>query len=255
MMPPAVNLLLLALACYWWRRRPRLAIVLASVAVMTLYLLSTSLVSTALLQGLEQRYPALLVQRTFAQQMDIPDAIVVLGGGRTPNALEYGGADDVSLSTLQRLQYGAYLHRLSGAPLLVSGGILYDKTETESEAALMARVLARDFQVQARWLEELSRNTRENARYSAELLQAQGIKRIWLVTQAWHMPRSVDAFTHYGFSVVAAPTGFSRLPADGSLVAGLIPRARHLTESELALQEWLGITYYRLQAVLGISAL
>ena len=54
----------------------------------------------------------------------------------------------------------------------------------------MKQVLEREFQVPVTWVEETSRNTLENARGSFQVLGAAGIRRVYLVTHAWHMPRA-----------------------------------------------------------------
>ena len=48
-------------------------------------------------------------------------AVVILGGGVRRNAPEYGG-DTLATLTLERVRYGARVARLTGLPVLVSGG-------------------------------------------------------------------------------------------------------------------------------------
>jgi uncharacterized SAM-binding protein YcdF (DUF218 family) len=47
-------------------------------------------------------------------------------------------------------------------------------------------------------LETRSRNTRENARYSAQLLDARKMHHILLVTSALHMERAMGEFSAQG---------------------------------------------------------
>lgn len=247
LLPPALNVLLFLAAWVCWRRFPRLARLMALVSLLSFYALSTPMVSVALMETLEQQYPALSLEGAKA-----PDAIVILGGGRNPDAPEFGG-DTVSSPTLLRLRYGAYLYRYSQAPVLVSGGRVYG--ESKSEADLMAQTLAQDFNVPTQWREDRSRNTHENAKYTAELLLAEERKHIWLVTQAWHMPRSLAAYQAYGLDVTPAPTAFTRRPSPDTALSNSIPRARHLAESAWAMHEWLGIAYYRIMASVAVDAL
>src|SRR5690606_38101425 len=144
-----------------------------------------------------EREPVLVPQEwpTLGQRAD---AIVVLGAGREQNDPAWG-EDQPGLLAIERVRYAARLAKASGLPLLTSGGLHFG--EPPSEAALMADTLIRDLGVPVRWREERSRTTWENARYSAEMLRAHGIRRVVLVTQAWHMPRARWSFEAVGFEV------------------------------------------------------
>ena len=135
-------------------------------------------------------------------------AIVVLGGGRYADAPEYGG-DTVGVQTLERLRYAAALHRRTKLPVLVSGGSPFDEETTEAQ--LMRRVLEKDFGIEVKWVEDQSDNTIENAQRTKLMLTGAGIKRAYLVTHAWHMPRARWAFVNAGVDIVPAPMGFTTL--------------------------------------------
>ena len=62
---------------------------------------------------------------------------------------------------------------------------------------------------EAIWLQTESRNTYEDAVYSARLLKDKGVRRILLVTSAWHMPRSLGLFQAQGLEVVPLPVDFT----------------------------------------------
>lgn len=240
-LPPGL-FIVMALAGLWWRRRrPRSgnAVVLASLALF----LAASLppVSGSLLRSLEV-YPALAGAPTF----DTRSAIVVLGGGRYPRAPEYGGADTVSGPVLERLRYAAWLHRRSRLPILVAGGNLIPGDTPESE--VIAQALRDDFGLAPRWLETGSRTTRENARGSARLLAADGIRRVYLVTHAWHMRRAVAAFRNAGLEVVAAPTMFSTAAETRGTLLYWLPTMAALQGTYTALYEYLGALWYRVSA-------
>ena len=55
-------------------------------------------------------------------------------------------------------------------------------------------------------LEERSRNTRENAEFTAGLLKEYRVQRVLLVTSALHMRRAVGEFERAGVDVVPAAT-------------------------------------------------
>jgi uncharacterized SAM-binding protein YcdF (DUF218 family) len=170
------------------------------------------------------------------EQLRGAQAIVVLAGGRNRAAPEWGG-QTVGIFSLQRLRYGAHLARSTGLPLLVAGG---DPERLKlAEATLMQQTLEREFGVTPRWVETGSDTTRENARFSAVILAQEKITRIVLVTDAFHMRRSLAQFRATGLEVVAAPTGF--LSRSELLLVNFFPTAESLRISSIALREWLAI--------------
>ena len=171
--------------------------------------------------------------------MDAADAIVVLGGGLYVNAPEYG-RDTIGGQSLDRVRYGAYLHRLSGKPLLVTGG--RPKQTELSEAEAMRNALEREFGVAVRWVEDRSLNTRENADFSRAILEADGMNNILLVTQASHMTRAVSEFERVGFRVIPAPTKF-RMKSSLSFF-DFLPSASAMSSTARSLHEWLGMAWY-----------
>ena len=231
-LPPA-NLFLVAVVALIirqrWRRTGDLLLILTAVCF---YLLCTPVVSALLIRGLHQSEPL----AEASEQIEGVEAIVVLSADVLETAPEYGGATVGGL-TLQRLRYGAHLHRLTGLPILVTGGSL-GNAETAA-GALMAKSLEEDFGLSARWQETASLNTSENAVRSAEILEPEGVRRILLVTHAWHMPRAVPLFKYAGFEVVPAPTGFITFPSDLTLES-FLPSSSGLSVSWFAVYEYLG---------------
>ncbi len=210
-------------------------ITILGISTALLIALSLPLTAHQLMAGLEI-YPALKDPLPRGQR-DSPEAIVILAGGRYPDAAEYD-AETVDSSTLERLRYGAFLYRKTGLPILVSGGAA--RGENTTEAKLMRAALLQDFSVPVKWLEARSRDTIENARFSRELLQAAGVKRIYLVTHAWHMRRAVQLFEKTGLTVVPAPTVFTTLSRREYNITGYLPAAYALQLSSIALHERLG---------------
>jgi uncharacterized SAM-binding protein YcdF (DUF218 family) len=239
-LPPGGLLLLWLLGLLLLRRSPLAGRLLLWGGLVLAYLAATPLVSGQLLQQL-QSYPALdaaAIDNSPAQ------AIVVLGSERYRDAPEYG-SDTVGKRTLVRIRYAAHLHRETGLPILVSGGHVL-RADGESLARTMAASLAADFGITEVWLEERSRNTAENARFSHSLLREQGIERVFLVTHAFHMPRAVQAFARTGLEVTPAPTHFY-LPRERNVVLGLLPSAGAAYGTYLALHEQGGRLWYRLR--------
>ncbi len=208
-------------------RRRRAGRVLAWVGALEMALLSLPVVSGTLLASLEHGLP--LVPPADAP----PRAIIVLGGEREHGA---DGRDGVGPLTLERLRAGAELARSTGLPLLVTGGGGPDQVPL---AVLMAQTLARDFATPVRWIEPHAADTRENARDSAALLAAGGIRSAWVVTQAWHERRAMLAFSRTGLRATASPVRLDAMP--GGRFSDYVPDVAAWTDAYFALHEWIGI--------------
>ncbi|MFP5427031.1 MAG: YdcF family protein [Gammaproteobacteria bacterium] len=241
LLPPGL-LFLLLLAAWWLRkRRPRLALACFVLGLGGLWLMSLPWVVEHAARQLETEQALSLEQ--WSGLAARADAIVVLGAGRERGDPAWGGQDQPTGTALERMRYAAQLAKASGLPVLISGGLHYGTPP--SEAQLMADRLRDDFGVQVKWKEEGSRTTWENAQMSAQVLQPLGIRRVVVVTQAWHMQRSRWSFERAGFEVVAAPVGF--LGQDHARpFAGLLPDSRAVWQSGQLLNEAVGLVGYRL---------
>ncbi len=109
--------------------------------------------------------------------------------------------------------------------VVVSGGRRWGRTvEAVAMAeALVARGVAQDRIV----LELLSLSTVENARFSAELLRAAGIRRAAVVTCDWHARRALRSFAAFGVEAFAVPA-----PSPGATAWTRLVRLAHETASE-----------------------
>jgi uncharacterized SAM-binding protein YcdF (DUF218 family) len=223
-LPPTGALFIALLGLLLLKARPRLARVLLISGVGALWLFSTPIVSDAMTRIVE-RYPAVDLQQAASAQ-----AIVILGGGgQREFAPEYAGpAAEPYL--LERLSYGAYLSHKTGLPVLVTG--------FWTEASAMHDTLQRNFGIEARWVDSHSYDTYLNAKNSARLLQADGIRRVVLVTRATHMGRSVHEFTAAGLDVVPAPVGVLSTRELG--LYWFLPSAEAMQRSHAAIYEMLG---------------
>ncbi len=241
--PPAINILLVLLGL-WFLRRRRLwpGRLLIAFSLLSLWGLSTPLGSGLLAAGLERDRPLPVADKA---RWEGAQAIVVLGGGRDV-APEMGGIDVPNYWTASRLRYAAWLYRQTALPLAVSGGIVQAR-ETETEAAVMARSLQQDYIVNVRWQEGRSRTTWENAQYTRELLEPEGVKKIVLVTQSLHMCRARMIFEHFGFAVVAAPVDFDHEADAKPWWLQMTPNLMAFVRSAQALHEYGGLLSYRLR--------
>lgn len=239
MLPPASLFLLIVLGLLVWRRWPCAGKPMAGCGVLALAFLSTGAGAGFLVRPLEgQTMPLQAPEKAGAQ------AIVVLAAGRMRRAPEYGDRDIPDYIALARLRYAAHLERRTRLPLLVSGGIVGGPAST-SLADGMTTALREDFGVPVKWVEGSSRDTAENAAFSAALLRADGVRKILLVTDAMHMARARVAFERAGLEVVDAPTMFFGQQAQGP--AAWIPSGEGMRRSWHAAYELLGGVWYRLR--------
>lgn len=227
---PPTSLVLLALVGLWLsKKHPKAGRTLAVLSLCTLLTLSLPVTGNALLHSLETQPP--ISQEQLAQAQ----VIVILGGGKNEHAPEFNDQDTVSRWTLERLRYGACLQRQTGKPILVSGGAPFGG---RAEAEAMAESLKRDFHAKDILSEDRSRDTAENAEFSAQMLQQRGITRIALVSQAWHLPRAAQLFEQQGLTVTPAPTGYTQ--EEDEPILRWLPKASALEKSAIALKEYLG---------------
>lgn len=240
-MPPANLLLLIGVGWLLARRWPRLGRALSASGVVVLLVISTNAGARLLLTPLENMTTPFDYRQPSAAQ-----AIVVLGAGSVEAAPEYGGLDVPDQVALVRLQYAAHLQHATGLPLMTSGGNGAPQRGVEPKAAMMARVLRDDFRTPVAWVEDQSADTAENARFSARILKAAGVRRVLLVTQAMHMPRSQAEFVRSGIEVVPAPTLFYSRATWSPFM--LVPTASGLYRSFYAVHEWVGLGWYWLRA-------
>ncbi|MEB3357240.1 MAG: YdcF family protein [Synechococcales bacterium] len=238
--------LLVALITVW--KRPRIAAVSITLALLVLGLAGNAWVSASLVRSLE-------VQHVPTAELPNADAIVVLGGSVRPQVpprpwVEVSEEGDRPL-------YGALLYREGKAPrVILSGGRISWMSDGSPESEDMATILkAMGVPAEAILQDPDSLNTYENAVNVKQILEENGMNRILLVTSALHMPRSLMIFRKLGIEAIAAPTDFwelrqveeESLPTIRALLIKAIPDASNLESFTRALKEYIGIVVYRLR--------
>lgn len=216
-------------------KRPRTAWLLVLAASFWLALWSTPWASNALRLALESRYPPVPVAATPPAP-----AIVLLSGGIAPPAQ---GQEHPNLNeAADRIWHAARLYRAGKAPLIVLSGGSGAMGEATSEALAMQQLLLEwGIPASAMLLEDASRNTAENASFSAALLRQRGIQHVLLVTSALHMPRAVRLFEDQGLNVIpAAADHEGRATAHWPWWLRWLPNGTALDGSARAIKEWVG---------------
>lgn len=159
------------------------------------------------------------------------DAIVLLGGGlgvheKCGRTELFGGADRAWHAAKL---WKAYHVEGDGMKLTLSGG----------GAAKSTIPFLRDLGVEGDvfLLFEDARNTEEEAKLIAE----RGMKRVLLVTSAWHMPRAKALFERAGMEVVEAPCDYEMhyVAEEPIEIKDFFPNAEALMRNSYAIKEWV----------------
>lgn len=119
------------------------------------------------------------------------DAIVVLGA-------PLGPGEALSPVLAERVAAAAALWHAGGGRLVVAtGGVT--RGAQRAEADVIAAAL-RERGVPDVLVERASQTTRENARLTRPILEAHGVRSLWIVTQPFHGRRSARLFRRAGFA-------------------------------------------------------
>jgi uncharacterized SAM-binding protein YcdF (DUF218 family) len=177
--------------------------VLATIGAVALLVMSFSPLGAFLALPLENRFPP------PPEDLTAPDGIVVLGGAFDEYISMMRGRISFN-EAAERLTAAVGLsRRFPRARLVFTGGTAALRGSPFSEAEVAGRFF-RDMGVDPGRvvLEARSRNTRENALFTRNLVAPRPTERWLLVTSAMHMPRVVGVFRQVGFPVIAYPVDY-----------------------------------------------
>ncbi len=232
-------LLALGLLCLPWRRK--LGLGLSWVALVVLIVTGWQPLPDAVLRQLETQSPALPPTANLQGYA----GMVVLGGALEPAYL-WDTPGQVALNdAAERMTVPlALLRRNPHLRLLFTGGegALFGRGLTE---AGRAKIFFDSMGVPAQQVvyESASRNTHDNAVFSAALPGINVAQPWLLVTSAGHMPRALATFRKAGWNVTPCPVDFhtgTQTPWTQYSLAGSAGRW------ESALHELLGLLAYKL---------
>lgn len=101
------------------------------------------------------------------------------------------------------------------------------------------------------YVEDRSRNTEENARFSKEVIDSLHIPGPFLlISSAMHLPRGMYLYKKQGLDVTAYPCDFqTRGAGDNFLEDYLVPNSSALILWDNIIKEWLGLLTYKLKGV------
>ena len=181
---------------------------------------------------------------------DTFDVGIVLGGFS-----DFGG-----YNYEDRLNFNPAVNRLTDAvvlykkglvkKLLISGGDGKLFGEKISEAVVTRQFLL-DIGIKNEDIltEEKSRNTRENALFSKDLLEKQGYNspKCLLITSAFHTRRSKGCFDKVGLNTTAFPAHFYAARLESGAETYIVPDKWAFVKWEAFIKEWIGYAVYWVQ--------
>jgi len=200
-----------------------------------------------LIRPLEYRFPHAELDRTGASIA----GIIVLGGGGDHQAIDSPQLAALNEAAERYTEAVVLARRLPEARLIFSGGSGGLLTSEPPEAEMAGRLFEALGIAKGRiTLESVSRDTYENAQFTARILQPKPGERWLLVTSAWHMPRAMGCFRRAGFAVEAWPVDY-RAPRrlDMTRLHSSVPEG--LRRIDFITREYIGLVVYYLSGRTG----
>jgi uncharacterized SAM-binding protein YcdF (DUF218 family) len=208
----------------WWRSGQ----VLLGVALGALWIAATPVFAKWLNWRLESRFPPAIVE-TLPQS----DVVILLSGGPS-----------------NRILHALRIYKAGKAPLILISGASqsWQRCALTGAEPITEVLVGLGVPLSALMLETESRNTRENAVNTAAIFKAYGWRSGILVTSGSHMPRALAAFRKVGLNLVPAATDIYAGAPNVDSFFDLLPDAKALVQSTLAIKEMIGMIVY---SVLG----
>lgn len=226
----AYALIVLGLLAMAWPRLRRYSCGLLAAAGVIVLVFSSGKTAAALMSPLEYTYPTVHQPQQFPQARHI---VVLTGWAADDPTMPLSGRLNAS-STYRVLMALELYHDRPDCDVIVSGDPV--------TAKIMGEVMVKlGVPAEKLRLEEASLTTGASA---ANLKPILGKDEFFLVTSAGHLPRSMAALQRQQLTAIPVPTDH-QMPRDWTL-ADLHPVPGSLTVSDLAVHEYIGRLWYRL---------
>jgi len=221
-------LILIGIILIFRKKRGKLGKILIILGILFYYLFSITPVADLIISPLEKQY-----QPVQKGEMAKSDKIVMLLGGKESDVLR--ASEVLRLYNLQLTTYN-----LQSAIIISGRDPLSPKIEEAKEVKEF--LVERGIPAENIILEDKSRNTKESAKNVKEMVSGEPF---FLVTFAYHMPRSMESFQKMGANPIAAPADFKI--KESYNILDFFPNAENLRYVDLAFHEYFGILWYRLK--------
>ncbi|MEC5405613.1 YdcF family protein [Paraburkholderia sp. MPAMCS5] len=196
--------------------------------------------------------PLLRLAQPDARQASIPTdfaprtAIILLGGGTVYDDDQLvPPRDALARIAFSARNYAACKRTATTCRVIVSGGNPQRHPATEADTYL-PYLLREQVPRSDIVLENRSRTTYENARNVSAIVGQSRYDSLILITSAYHMPRALLDFHHFGLTPQPLISSARRAHI------GLLPRFDNLVNAEIALHELVGIMQFHVYCAIGL---
>ncbi|TAN58535.1 MAG: YdcF family protein, partial [Magnetospirillum sp.] len=159
-----------------------------------------------------ERWFLVVLENRFPSPEALPekiDGIIVLGGAVNPVVSAARGQVTANGAVTRLTALVPLVHRYPEARVIFTGGSGAVLDQEFKEATYVKEFYRQiDFDADRVVFEDQSRNTRENALFSKDLMAPRAGENWLLVTSAFHMPRAIGCFRAIGWPVIAYPTDY-----------------------------------------------
>lgn len=207
------------------------------VSILGFWLLSTPIFSIKLAAPLEGPYvkPSLLIPPANIK------AVTVLSGGIYPGPeTEFDLPGD---ATGQRVRRGVEYFLASNADYLIMQGSLGEEPVNRMVELMKEQAIRLGAAEEKIILEYNSRNTMEHPYYLQDLGILESGENFAVVTSAWHLRRTEQAFSYYYDDFEVVPAEFISFDIPGGL-KNWLPGVTALRTSTRAIHEYIGMMWY-----------
>ena len=204
--PPGCFIVAILIIAALAMRKPRKPLIAGALCILAvaMYVMSSPVFAFYINKPLGSAY-----EKPQLPPKDAKAAVIVLGGGSSLD--EEGKPFQPSAAAMERLYAAVKISKEQPwcSRLIFSGGDVYGHHKV-SEAAVMkyaAKIMGCRKKI---ILEDQSRNTDENLKYCAEIVEELGIKDVVVVTNNFHIERAMEFANQYmpsDVNIYAYPSG------------------------------------------------
>jgi len=235
LLPPGIFIIILIFTSIWLLYKKKMKAGISTfIFGCVAWAISITPVSNAMISVLESGY-------------GIPknvkgNVIILLGGGVYDKVPDLSGIGVPKDAYLTRIVTAVRLQKRLKIPIIVSGA---EGSKYRISEDLIAKRFLIDLGVpnDKIIIENKSRNTFENAKFTQEICERLGFKTFILVTSAYHLKRAVMSFDKVGLEVLPFPAGF--MSSHGKHYGWTAYLPGNFLTASIAIREYLGIVFYK----------